>query len=97
VCIIADLKDRIHEEMRREQLSHDKARSLLLASRVEIRLVNGSDISGICAQKGEVTVELRAPLVQEVQIVDEIRQKLEGTPGLEEAYISVTHAGYASW
>jgi hypothetical protein len=56
--------------------------------------MNGYDIASICAQQGEVTVELNAPLVQEVKIVDEIREKLEGTPGLDEAYIRVTPSGY---
>ena len=163
VRIIADLDDRIREEMRREQLSHEKARGLLLeddeerrkwsqslygtdnrdpanfdlcvhirklsvedaaeiiaqtaqlpvfqtttasqqtlddlllASRVENRLMNDYDVASICAQQGEVTVELRAPLVQEVQIVDKIREELKGIPGLEETYIRVTPTGYASW
>jgi hypothetical protein len=71
--------------------------NLLLASRVENRLLNAYDTISICAQQGEVTVELRAPLVQEVQIVDEIREKLHGIDGLVETYIRVTPTGFESW
>jgi cytidylate kinase len=163
VRIIADLEDRVREEMRREQLSAAKARSLLLkddeerrkwseslygtdnrdpanfdlclhirklsigdaaeiivdtarlpvfqttpasqqnlddlllASRVENRLMNGYNIESICAQQGEVIVELRAPLVHEVQIADEIKEQVEGVPGLEETYVRVLPTGYAGW
>jgi len=163
VRIIADLKDRIREEMAREQLPYEKARSLLLkddeerrkwsqslygtdnrdpenfdllvhvgklsiedaseivaqtvrlqkfqttpesqqnlddlllASRVENRLINGHDIVSICAQQGEVIVELQAPLVHELQIAAEIKENLRGVDGLEETYIRVTPTGYASW
>jgi cytidylate kinase len=163
VRIIADLEDRIHEEMRREQLSYGKARDLLLeddeerrkwsqslygtdnrdpanfdlcvhirklsvedaahiiaqtaqlpvfqttresqqnlddlllASRVENRLINGYDMVSICAQQGEVIVELRAPLVHEMEIAKKIRAELQGVAGLEETYIRVMPTGYASW
>jgi len=162
VRIIADMEDRVREEMAREQLSSEKARSLLvkddeerrkwsqalygtdnrdpanfdlcvhirklsiedaseiiartaqlpafqtspasqqaldnllLASRVENRLLNGYDLISICAQQGEATVELRAPLEHEIQIIDEIREKLQGVDGLEETFIRVTPTGYAS-
>ena len=163
VRIIADLEDRIREEMAREQLPHDKARSLLLkddeerskwsqslygtdnrdpanfdlcvhirklsiedaaeiiaqtaqlpiyrttaasqqnlddlllASRAENRLLGKYDIESICSQQGEVIVELRAPLIHEEQIVDDIREKLEGIPGLVDVYVRVLPIGYASW
>jgi cytidylate kinase len=163
VRIIADLDDRIREEMEREQISLDEARNLLLkddkerrkwseslygtdnrnpanfdlcvhirklsvedaaeiiartarlpafqttpqsqqalddlllASRVENRLMNGYDMVSICAARGEVIVELRAPLVHEVQIASEITEKLQGVEGLEDTHIRVMPTGYASW
>jgi cytidylate kinase len=163
VRIIADLKDRIREEMTRENLPHDTARSLLLkddeerrkwsqslygtdnrdpanfdlcvhvrklsiedtseiiartaqlpifqttpesqqnlndlllASRVENRLIDKYSTDSICAQQGEVIVELSAPLVHEVQITRTIKQTLEGVPGLEETYVRVSPSGYAGW
>jgi cytidylate kinase len=163
VRIIADVDDRVREEMQREQLSPEKARSLLLkddeerrkwsqslygtdnrdpanfdlcvhirklsvedaseiiaqtaqlpafqttpqsqqalddlllASRVENRLLNGYDLISICAQQGEVILEMRAPLVHEVRIADEIREKLQGVDGLVETYIRITPTGYESW
>lgn len=162
VRIIADLEDRIHEEMAREQLSFEKARSLLLkddeerrkwsqslygtdnrdpasfdlcvhirklsvedaseiiaktaqlpafqttpasqlaldnlllASRVENRLLKGYDLISICANQGEATVELRAPLEHEIRIIDEIRETLQGVEGLEETFIRVAPTGYSS-
>jgi hypothetical protein len=52
---------------------------------------------GICAQQGEVIVELRAPLVHELKIAAEISEKLEGVEGLEDTHIRVMPTGYASW
>ena len=163
VRIIADLEDRIREEMQRVNLTYDTARSILLeddeerrkwsqslygtdnrdpanfdlcvhirklsiddavdmivdtaqrpafhttpesqqalddllcASRVENRLQNGYDLVGICANQGEVTVELRAPLVHEERVAAEIREKLEGIRGLEDTYVRVMPTGYAGW
>lgn len=71
--------------------------NLLLASRVENRLLKGYDLISICAQQSEVTVELRAPLEHEVRICDEIREKLRDVDGLDETFIRFTPTGYASW
>jgi cytidylate kinase len=163
VRIIADVEDRIREEMARENLSYERARSLLLrddderrdwslslygtdnrnpenydlcvhirklsvddasdiiaqtaelprfrttpesqqalddlllASRVDNRLAGHYDLISVCAQKGEVIVELRAPLAHELQIATRIRGQLQDTAGLEATYVRVTPTGYASW
>jgi hypothetical protein len=44
-----------------------------------------------------VIVELRAPLVHELQIVTRIKGQLQGIPGFEETYVRMIPTGYASW